>query len=424
MQASQQKQSDEPPTPEQMLRWIGSHPVAVNLPTAIYTFYPSTPHPSVDRRTYHKHYMRMYRIAKKLADRGDIYFYKGNTGLLWMEVTVQGLFTCSGKSETKTNVKPPSANGIFPRNAGKERRDALGIPYACKMLTESGRDDINWLFSEYLTRINDQSCVLQRKLDAPAGLLNYLIIPHSCRFNSRSIAKRNLNNFDRILDHSITRYQSAVHLVLTTDPKKHKSLLHSWKAFSQAWNRFRNRLNKHYRRKHTYITAYEFTKSGLMHAHVIIFGITHLLPVRQISAWWDNAGQGRYVWIYGLMNNGGKWTYKRARPTGARSGDSAGEYLKKYLKKSIWDPGTQAMYWVSNKRYWSTSKAFCPLLKRKPPSAGLYRFLLSAPVHMIPQWLFDLSHGCESLRAEDPQASNYFATSPGEPPPRPYPHAY
>lgn len=410
--------------PSRILHHVYQQSTYVTLPSTLSALLPDTPARSVSPRDHHNAYMRVYRALKALKSQDKITLHKGGDGLIWISITPTGLLTCWRGCETKTHVNAPPSNSILPRRACAERRKATYIPYTHKQLTDLDTDDINWLFSEYLTRINGNRILLKRKPDAPSSAMDWLLLPHTCRFNHPQIPARNLKNFDQVIDESLRHYSSAVHLILTTDPKRHKSLLHSWQHFGKAWNRFKARIRKRFGRTIPYICSYEFTKSGLMHAHILLFGVSRLGNMHQISTWWETAGQGSYVWAYTLRNDNGRWLYARSRPRGADRGRTASDYLKKYLKKAVFAAETQALYWVSNKRYFSAAKTFWRLFEHPKPPLGLYKFVLSLPEHLIPQRIYDEILHCEAYRAYDPQTTTYMSTCPGQPPPRPYPLAY
>jgi hypothetical protein len=142
-------------------------------------------------------------------------------------------------------------------------------------------------------------------------------------------------------------------------------------------------------RRPKYINAFEYTKSGLMHCHAIIF-VDYLMDVRKISEEWSRIGQAEIVYIYALHNQvarGGKrrqWQWLKTRPVDPRTGKptkmkSGTDYLKKYLKKatlamtsSEWKGkdgkihsenkyDIQSLYWAHNKRFWTSSRCLLPV---------------------------------------------------------------
>lgn len=155
------------------------------------------------------------------------------------------------------------------------------------------------------------------------------------------------------------------------DPDGFQNLWEADRSFSPAWNRFMSYLKKKNNGKRPqYLAAFEFTESGLLHIHVLIF-LEYLLPNDQISLEWRRCGQGEITYIYALKNVFNPQTKQRewrwnshSRPTDAK-GMSGGDYLKKYIKKcalalmdSYTSPAdTHSMYWALNKRMHTCSRS-------------------------------------------------------------------
>lgn len=366
----------------------------VNLPYILSLTVPGIPTPSQDQRTYNREYQRIYRLAHNLADQDLITLERGPDGLLWLEVTANGLLLVRSKCKIQTPVKPPGGLYNLPQRARPERIEACKIALECSMLDRGDLQDINDLFNVYLDEVQARRIVMRRRDDAPTILPPYMILPCKTRYTDPAYRRRNLDNYETAIAHSLTTYETAVHLVLTTDPGQHKSLWHSWRALAPAWNRFKTRLNKTFGRTHQYIAAYEFTRSGLLHMHVLIFGIPYLLPVRQISDWWRQAGQGRYVYVYALRRSPQGWIYARNRPKTAKKGQTADQYLAKYLKKSLFDASSYSLYWVTAKRYTTYSRAISALFPRRAQEVARWEFLASMLDWQIPPNIWDVASRC------------------------------
>lgn len=156
----------------------------------------------------------------------------------------------------------------------------------------------------------------------------------------------------------------------THDPEGFANLWEANRSFAPAWNRFMSYLKKKNGGKRPkYLAAFEFTDSGLLHIHVLIF-LEYLLPNDQISLEWRRCGQGEITYVYALRNvrnSAGKreWRWNSgARPQDAK-GMSGGDYLKKYVRKcmlalmdSYTSPAdTHSMYWALNKRMHTCSRS-------------------------------------------------------------------
>ena len=155
------------------------------------------------------------------------------------------------------------------------------------------------------------------------------------------------------------------------DPNGFQALWDANRHFGKAWNRFMTYLTKNndgIRPK--YIATYEFTETGLMHVHALIF-TEWLLSNDQISREWIRCGQGEISYIYGLKatknRTNGEWEWRwkssKNRPKDTK-GMSGGDYLKKYVKKcllAMMDDFTspseiQSLYWAFNKRFFTNSR--------------------------------------------------------------------
>lgn len=157
----------------------------------------------------------------------------------------------------------------------------------------------------------------------------------------------------------------------THDEEGFDNLWEANRSFSPAWNRFMSYLKKkNGDRRPQYLAAFEFTESGLLHIHALIF-LEYLLPNNEISLEWRRCGQGEISYVYALRNVLNRQTGKRewrwnshSRPDDAK-GMSGGDYLKKYIKKcalalmdSYTSPAdTHSMYWALNKRMHTCSRS-------------------------------------------------------------------
>ena len=148
------------------------------------------------------------------------------------------------------------------------------------------------------------------------------------RFNSKSYIKKLLKRFERVFSIACRHYNYAVFLTLTTDPKRFSSLWHANRHFSVAFNRFLSFLGKRLGKRPKYICVYEFTKSGLLHAHIIIFGVSYLLHKFELTKYWAKCGQGKITYIYRLKKKRDRWVWLKKRPKGTKYNQGIRDYLK------------------------------------------------------------------------------------------------
>jgi len=260
--------------------------------------------------------------------------------------------------QNSNHVKPSDEDIVFiPNRARPERIEAIKYCLTKKQLTNSDIEKLSEYYEFYLEWIDDRSIILKRTQDAPKELPPFIIVPYSTRFNDKSRILDLIDKYDQIFSTASQKYERAVFLTLTTDPKRHKSIYHSWKFFSKNFNRFMSWLRKKLGFRPPYIAVYEFTKSGLMHVHIILFGISYIAHKYTITEAWKRTGQGEINYVYALKNNRGKWEWVREKPKDIKTSQTAQDYLKKYLQKGLYDEKELMFYWISNKRFFTYSRS-------------------------------------------------------------------
>ncbi len=158
------------------------------------------------------------------------------------------------------------------------------------------------------------------------------------------------------------------------DPNGFKSNWEANRSFAPAWNRFMSYVKKIVGRRPQYVSAYEFTESGLLHIHVLMF-VKYLADIDRIAMEWRRVGQGEVSYIYSLraarirgQPGKYKWVWNSSRcPSDARGSERSdgGQYLKKYVRKAMLammddftSPASiQSLYWAFNKRFNTCSRA-------------------------------------------------------------------
>ena len=251
------------------------------------------------------------------------------------------------------------------------------------MLSPETRFKIRQQFDTYKDDVMDRSVILTYKSEAMNPDAPLLFLPYKNRFISIDRKKANLATYEAIWKHASLGYRSAVFVTLTTDPKLFSSACDANFHFQIALNRFFSFIQKRQGYRPKYLNVHEFTEKGLLHSHIVLFGIDYLSHFRQLSKDWQKCGQGSIVHIYGLRNNGTAWTWSRAQPKGAKAGRSVDLYLKKYLKKNLFDGSELELYWTFNKRFFTYSKALKPASAPPRRLGPAFVFIGSAPSDMI-----------------------------------------
>ena len=227
---------------------------------------------------------------------------------------------------------------------------------------------------------------------------DYEINEIEVRISSGTLSKETINSYKRRLDklkaekEEAKRLQAAVddpktpirtrEKMITSikkmhrweykhDPNGFENLWEANRSFSKAWNKFLTYITKNNEGiRPKYIAAYEFTETGLLHVHALIF-VNYLMPNDQISREWRRCGQGEISYIYALRavksrdGTGWEWRWNSQSRPHESKGMSGGDYLKKYVKKcmlAIMDDYTspseiQSLYWAFNKRMFTCSRS-------------------------------------------------------------------
>ena len=230
--------------------------------------------------------------------------------------------------------------------------------------------DLQTTFDHWHEAVQDKELIFDR---GPGTQLERL--PYRTRYTDKGRKVHNLRTYDHAWNRANLLYKRGVFVTLTTDMSLHKSLWHANRHLTRAFNRYMSLLvsrKKRYLEKRydldteetgeeikrlKYIAAYEFQENGLIHLHVVFFGIRYLATIEQISEDWQQCGQGRIVHAYGINRDGNVWMWNRAKPDDAE-GKSPVDYLRKYLEKALYIVEGFGMYWAVNKRFSSMSRIF------------------------------------------------------------------
>jgi len=238
-------------------------------------------------------------------------------------------------------------------------------------------------FEQYLIDIDGRVLIFQNK--APkSGDPNYLALPYETRFNSKPKRDKLWATYFGTWEKASEQYEDGVFLTLTTDPKRFPNLWCSIKNMGEAWNRFMSFIQKRTKRcldcghiytvdpkrdatkwckkcgshrikghRPDYVKALEFTKSGLCHLHVVLFGIERLASKSDISRFWSNTGQGMITYIYKIKQRKGKWFWASHHERPKKTKHKPMIYMKKELSKLFYDNRCLAMYWITRCKFYS-----------------------------------------------------------------------
>ena len=307
-------------------------------------------------KTYHSFYMKILRFFQKLQSTNYVTITK-RYGMLFIKITSPQIFDLIKASEKfKLRETKLASKGFIPKRSHYLRIEAIKIALKCKLLDNETQEELAELFEEYIEECNSKFIVLKRKPEVSTDYPLFLKIDYKTRFTDKAYKRRMLKKYDKIWHNASSKYKNAVFLTLTTDPKRFKSIFHSWRHFGIALNRFMSYLTKYLKKRPRYIAVYEFTKSGLLHVHIVIFGLSFLIPKQQITKEWERCGQGTINYVYAIKNDGRKWSWVREKPKSKNANTDVKTYLCKYLKKCLFESEQLVLYFVSNKRFFSYSR--------------------------------------------------------------------
>ena len=100
---------------------------------------------------------------------------------------------------------------------------------------------------------------------------------------------------------------------------------------------------------------------------------------------WTKYGQGEIFKFISMKNNNGVWEWVKTKPSDAGN-KSPADYLKKYLKKALFDEGALYQYWIYNTRFFTYSRDLAPLISYYV-SKHLYIFAGTFYDGAVPAWV-------------------------------------
>ncbi|MFC6835186.1 hypothetical protein [Halomarina ordinaria] len=160
----------------------------------------------------------------------------------------------------------------------------------------------------------------------------HLLVPYETRFNSSRRVAGMVERYNTAWERASERSDRAVLVTLTTDPKRFESIYAAADSLSTDLNRFRSWLASPAQlgERPPSLVVREFTQRGLIHAHVVFFGVPWVAPQKRIATYWSaRRDRGEIVDVRQLTNRDGRWLWRNSRPTGAAY--SPRRYLAKML---------------------------------------------------------------------------------------------
>jgi len=329
-------------------------------------------------------YQFCYRLVRRFRQFIDI---SKNDGFLWLELLPAGfdLIVDNVKfKQSKSNIYS------IPYRCSEYRRTGIINCLHHSTFNYNLNDESSLLFSSYLDDIHDKYILLlrERPISDPR---HAIALKYSTRFNTNKTVLKNINNFEHIFNVAGQKYKKAVFLTLTTDPKLFPNIWEANRHFAIAINKFLSFLVRRLSKRPYYVATYEYTKrTGLIHAHIIFFGLRFLIPKYLITKEWLRCGQGKINYIYRLINENGRFVFPRERPKDVESND-AEYYLKKYLLKALSSKSNLFHYWIFNKRFFSCSRCLQNSIEPPGPRYILWRMIGIYRLYNIPDcFIYDI----------------------------------
>jgi hypothetical protein len=175
----------------------------------------------------------------------------------------------------------------------------------------------------------------------------FCVVPFRTRFHDVGAIIRRFNG---VFSNASRRYRIGVWVTLTTDPKVYEGYDYLSYRYEivKALNRFFAWLRRKFK-KVSYTCVFEFTDSGLIHFHIVVFGLSRIEDYRVFTKRLVEWGFGRINFMYVIVNENGVWRPKHALDVRVRNCDGGGlskdfilasrmglrNYLKKYLTKTL-----------------------------------------------------------------------------------------
>lgn len=237
------------------------------------------------------------------------------------------------------------------------------------------------LFEEWKQESQEKIIILRNLRDG-----EFVEMPYKTRFTDEARKLKNIAIYNTGIENSLEKWDTGVFLTLTTDPKlwmmpkgepftryikddatgktyqfegigKGGTLFDANRHESTAWRKWYEKETQRRGYRIPYIRCVEFQENGLIHTHVMLFGISWDKEWYQFAKeWGENYGQGYMNKAYEVKNTGDKWEWKKERPADSENRSPA-DYLKKYLIKSMYDTSGFYLYWATNKRFFTMSES-------------------------------------------------------------------
>lgn len=381
-----------------------------------------------------------YQLARRFYDRHDCFKTDRRGGLTWVYPTGDAFHLNRSKQSAgngdgagfgrQTVGRTPSDGSGGRTGTGVEDVPAYAKDRARSLLSKVSGIDADGLRADVLGELGTELGDIAEKfvwLERVRGSgPEDVLVPYSTRFNSPEKVGEIQRKFHRAIDRGEERYESACLATVTTDRKRFGSVVEAVEDALSNKGRLMDRLDYDaetgpprpgYRVPHVYVP--EFTDTGLIHLHIVFYGLNFLYPQSALSAMWSDLGQGEVVDVRALRKRGGEFYLPRRtgdRPGSVRDAGRGAVRVRDYLSKTLRDLDTLAgmdpadvetavgetrrgeggdlwkvaLYWATDLRFWNGSPEFTRDDREGVdvlPPVPCYRYVGTARLEGIPGYV-------------------------------------
>ena len=348
-----------------LIKYLTYHPKGVPIARLTRAILPDTKHKRIADREYTN---TDYRFVKRFLERSDFAVLEPENGLIDAQPS-------SAAFHLTLSSKFPSGDGrTYPKDRAKACLYGFSDLNNVKDARRIAKD-----FCRYLSSIDEKRLMLKEQSNSDLKLT----MPYHTRFNNEHRKNEQWARYNDAWEIADEKYQKAVFLTLTTDPKRHNSIGEMLDGLMDSWGDLLETLNHKYagNDRLDYVRALEFGGSdksnhvGLPHLHVVVFGVPYIA-----HSWLSNYWARKHAEIVDIQSVNKRGSDSWTIQTGRHQGKSIAGYLGKYLSKTFesigthpdelhdrvdsWeDPGNwrnsqiwkMALYWASGRQFWDCS---------------------------------------------------------------------
>lgn len=355
-----------------LIKWLTYCPKGCPLVRCVRACFPADDAGPISERSYDN---TDYKFAKRFLERTK-----------YAELDTEGPITTAYPTTAAFHLTARKHNSnTASRSFAKDRAEAYIGHIQCVDDVKDARFLVRE-FSTYLRSIEDKRLMLQEEIEREKKLT----LPYATRFTSEIRKNDQWRKYHTAWETATEKYDTGLLLTLTTDPKRHDSLLDMVDSVMESWSKLLEALNRRcdVDGRLDFIRALEFTGSedstmpGLPHLHIVVFGTGYIDHGWLKNQWSARRDHGEIVHV-DAMNDRGENDWVVQLEDGSLN---AAGYLGKYLAEALdsaeeltsgdlrdrmqdWDDMSDyvesstwklALYWATGRQFWDCSHALKP----------------------------------------------------------------